>query len=802
MRSFRWATLCFALADVLSGQSHPSTNWNTDGGRTVSAEGMPAGLAVKAIAAAGGGSLAVAADGTVWEWGGKSSVPVRASGLSGIMAVAPGVALKDDGTVWTWQSGSAAAQVSGLSGVTAIATGGGGYGLQMLALKGDGTVWSWENSSSPSLSQTSPPAQVSGLGGTNAIAVGPVCYLAVKFDGTVWQWAPQQLGGIPTWSTAPAQVSGLSGVASVVASGSTGVALKLNGTVWEWQINDPRSPNQYNTPPAQVSGLSDVISISSMGGHRLALKRDGTVWGWGPNAFGQLGNGTTSGWNESSPPVQVSGLSGVTAIAAGNVHSLALQSDGTLWAWGSDFSGQLGTGAVLQRSYPVQVRGLGGAATAAAGGRSLVLKGDGTVWEWGAPYQGGPYGPTDAGSPAPVQVRDLTDVQAITAPGPCMAVKRDGTVWQWAPFNQWPISSESAPARVEGLEHVVAVSGQVALARDGTVWEGFGYPGYPLKPVQVAGLKKVVAVAGYNLGNLALEDDGTVWQWGTWEDVVFGDTQALEPQQVYGLAGIVAIAAGDIATALQRDGTVWEWIGRAMPGRRTGVTDVTAIAVGNAYSMALRRDGTVWTWGRNDNGQLGEGSTTNRSAPVQVAGLSEVKAIAAGSGYALAVKRDGTVWAWGDNRQGQLGEEWIAFHSTPVQVIRPGAPDLTIRMRHDGDFTVGDEVVYSLTVTNIGRMPTAGMITVTDTLPPGLAWLTATGSDWGCSAADQVVTCMSPVRIEPGASSTIGLVLEVGAAAWPGITNLAVLSNESDRNTSNNAAGDPTVVLAGAATKE
>ena len=761
MRRSRWVSLCFGLASVLS------------------AAATPEGLKVKAIAASANSSVAVAADGTVWEWGG---FPSRVSGLSDITAVAAGtrqsLALKDDGTVWSWQAGSAAAQVSGLTGAPVVAIG--VNGNFAVALKGDGTVWTWGGTTCGG--QPLAPAQVSGLAAITAVAAGPGFYLAVKSDGTVWVWRPVGCGY--TDSPAPSQVSGLNSIVSVVvAGGATGVALKLNGTIWEWRI-DLNSPNQNSSPPAQVSVLNDVTAIAagSGGGHRLALKRDGTVWARGGNDYGQLGNGTTSGnWYESSPPVQVSGLGTVTAIAAGNFHSLALQADGTLWAWGGDFGGQLGIG-VPARPIPGQVRGLNGVTTVAAalGGscRNLALKGDGTVWEWGTLSLNM--------SPPVVQVSGLSDVQAISAAGWCMAVKHDGTVWTWGVRYGSP--SETAPAQIEGLDHIVAVS-RVALRGDGTVWEDWG------KPVQVAGLNRVVAVAAYwswGFGNLALKDDGTVWQWAVDEDErydLYNGPLALEPEQVDGLTGIVAIAGGDIATALKRDGTVWEWSDRAMTRQRTGVNDVTAIAVGIGYSVAVKRDGTVWIWSRVDNGQLGR-------APVQVPALSDVKAIAAGSinGSALAVKRDGTVWSSGGGPD-QLGEEWIAIRTTPVAVVPLGAPDLAIAMSHDGDFTVGDKGIYKLTLTNVGLTATSGMITVTDMLPPGVTWITATGSDWGCSVADQVVTCANPVQIEPGASSSIGLVVEVGSAAWPGVTNLAVVSNETDRNGANNAGWDPTVVL-------
>src|SRR5205823_208038 len=131
-----------------------------------------------------------------------------------------------------------------------------------------------------------------------------------------------------------------------------------------------------------VSGLSGVTAIAAGGLHSLALKSDGTVWAWGYNAYGALGNGTAI---SSSTPVQVSGLSGVTALAGGYGHSLALKSDGTVRAWGYNYYGELGNGTAFNDSLtPVQVSGLSGV-TAIAGGEfhSLALKSVGTVSAWG-----------------------------------------------------------------------------------------------------------------------------------------------------------------------------------------------------------------------------------------------------------------------------------------------------------------------------------------------------------------------------------------------------------------------------------
>ena len=189
-----------------------------------------------------------------------------------------------------------------------------------------------------------------------------------------------------------------------------------------------------------------------------------------------------------------------------------------------------------------------------------------------------------------------------------------------------------------------------------------------------------VKAGGYQ--SLGLKLDGTVWAWGV---IVTGQNENIEshtPVQVSGLSGVVAIAAGRVhSLALKSDGTVLAWgfnnygqlgdgttTDRSTPVQVSGLSGVVAIAGGDLHSLALKSDGTVWAWGFNDYGQLGDGTTTDRSTPVQVSGLSGVVAIAGGQVHSLALKSDGTVLAWGFNNYGQLGDGTTTDRSTPVQV--------------------------------------------------------------------------------------------------------------------------------------
>ena len=384
---------------------------------------------------------------------------------------------------------------------------------------------------------------------------------------------------------------------SVRAEGPLGSAL-----VWGWTGYGPTSATQISSTPVQVVELNNVVAIDGTRSHTLMVKSDSTVWAFGNNTYWQLGDGTT---NSSTIPVQVKGpggvgyLSGITAVATGWYHNLALKSDGTVWAWGYNSDGQLGI-AVRDSgsSTPVQVKAPAGAgfltdvvAIAAERFWSLALKSDGTVWAWGANYEAGVGDNTTGTRSRPVQVVGpsgvgfLTDVTAIAA-GDTLAIARksDGSVWTWG-------------------------SNYYGQAGDGTM-ATTGANRRKLAPVQVKGpggigfLGDVVAVGTGQYHALAVKSDGTVWAWGD-------DT-----------AGQLGNGTNPAST------TPVQVLGPGGTGFLTGITAVNgANAVQNleyAHSVALAQDGSVWTWGWNKYGQLGDGTTTLRDTPVKVVGIGGV----------------------------------------------------------------------------------------------------------------------------------------------------------------------------------
>ncbi len=337
------------------------------------------------IAAGEAHSVAIAWDGTVWEWGGSSLAPSRPHqviGLSGATAVAASsnysLALKNDGSVWQWGIGAAPSVVDGLAEIVAVAASThakavtdlypSDEGLHGLALKSDGTVWTW--------AELGPATQIYGLTGVVAIAGGYDHQLALRNDGTVWAWGSNTCGQSGNASPSgwnepadwilPRQVAGISAAVAISAGGGEhffsfghSLALKGDGTVWEWGCN---GTGEVQPTPRQVGELPTILRIAAGGEHSLTLKDDGTIWTWGWNYYGQLGDGSrTYGFGPESviaAPVQVSNLCNVRELAGGEEHSLALTGDGSVWAWGFNSNGQLGDGTTTNRSAPIQVSGL------------------------------------------------------------------------------------------------------------------------------------------------------------------------------------------------------------------------------------------------------------------------------------------------------------------------------------------------------------------------------------------------------------------------------------------------------------
>ena len=332
--------------------------------------------------------------------------------------------------------------------------------------------------------------------------------------------------------------------------------------------------------PVQIDAGTTWSEIATRDGHSMATKTDGTLWTWGYNQFGQLGNGAPVGTYPSgrlSSPVQVGALTNWSKISAGESHSIATKTDGTIWSWGGNYgtgNGQLGLGDTAARSSPVQIGALTTWSQIATGARhTMAVKTDGTMWSWGNGGSGrlGLGNQTDYSSPK--QIGALTTWSKITTTSAAsFAIKTDGTLWGW------------------GYNYYGGVG-------DGTTI-------YRSSPVQIGALTTWSSIDGGDGYVLAIKTDGTLWSWGY--------------NAYYGALGL-----GNTTN-------------RSSPVQVGALTTWSAVSAGSFTSVAIKTDGTLWSWGFNAQAQLGLGNTTNRSSPVQVGSSTAWYSVAAGP-HTLAI---------------------------------------------------------------------------------------------------------------------------------------------------------------------
>ena len=364
-----------------------------------------------------------------------------------------------------------------------------------ISIHQDGSISSLGNLSFGNISVTS-NGDITTSGGVylNGVKLGAGPSSPVVISGTLWDFGLNNYGqlgqGNTTNYSSPVQVGALTNWASVACGGAHTVAIKTDGTLWVWGGYNSfgqlglGDTNPYSSP-AQVGALTTWESVASGGYSTMAIKTDGTLWGWGNDSYGQLGLGTQV--QAYSSPVQVGSLTNWKTVGCGilSLHTLAIKTDGTLWAWGKDNYGQLGQGNTTNYSSPVQVGALTNWASVAAGQfHTAAIKTDGTLWTWGGYNVFGQLGQGNTTNySSPVQVGALTNWASVTCGRfHTAAIKTDGTLWAWGYNNDGEL----------GLGNTTNYS----------------------SPVQVGALTNWASVAGGQSHTTAIKTDGTLWAWG------------------------------------------------------------------------------------------------------------------------------------------------------------------------------------------------------------------------------------------------------------------------------------------------
>ena len=696
------------------GNSSGQLGNNTLTNRSSPVQTIAGGTNWKQVSNSNANTAAIKTDGTLWNWGenayfqlgnsyywlasSKNPLLLMTSSLGSSLnlhnnlSTKIGTALiKTDGTLWNWGSNSwgqlgdntivhKSSPVQTITGGTNWKQVAGGI-YNTAAVKTDGTLWIWGDNSWGQLGDNTIVAKSSPIqtiaGGTNwsQVACGPWNIAAIKTDGTLWTWGLNSAGELGD-NTAVAKSSPIQTIAggtnwSQVACGDRHIAaIKTDGTLWLWGTNSfygflgDSTIVGKSSPVQTITGGTDWKQVACGTGITAAIKTDGTLWNWGNNISGQLGNSTQVA--KSSPIQTIAGGTNWSQVNCGDSFTAAIKTDGTLWTWGGNSSGQLGNNTLTNRSSPVQTiaGGTNWNYISTSSNSMYSIDTSDNLWSWGSNTAGQLFiaGSADnKSSPVQTIAGGTNWSQVETSLDHTAAIKTDGTLWTWGYNTQGQLGDNTQ----------VAKSSPIQTIAGGTNWS---------------------QVACGTTYTAAIKTDGTLWTWGYNGYGNLGDNTAVKKsspiQTIAGGTNWSQVACGIYNTAaIKTDGTLWTWgynssgqlgdntqVSKYSPAQTiAGGTNWKYVSCGDSHIIAIQLNNTLWTWGSNTNGNLGDNTQVAKSSPIQtIAGGTSWKQVSGGTTYTAAIKTDGTLWTWGYNFTGVLGDNTRSYKSSPVQTIAGG----------------------------------------------------------------------------------------------------------------------------------
>jgi len=396
-------------------------------------------------------------------------------------------------------------------------------------------------------------------------------------------------------------------------------AVTADSELLAWEDNEDGhlelEDNANQSAPAHArnanTGAGNWASVSAGYVNTIAITTNGELWAWGANWDGGLGLGDTVHRNTPRRVGDASNwASSSSNLAAGDrdwasSHTLAITTTGELWAWGLNLHGQLGLGDTASRNAPTRVDSASNWASVSVGfAHTVAITTSGELWAWGR-NQVGQLGLADtANRDTPERVGSASNWASVSAGSSyTLAVTTNGELWAWG--DNW--------------------RGQL----------GLGDTVHRNTPTRVGNASNWASVSADDDHTMAITTTGELWAWG-------------------------GNASGQLGLG--------DTVHRNTPTRVGSASNWASVSAGSSYTLAVTTNGELWAWGSNWEGRLGLGDTANRNAPTRVGSASNWASVSAGWNHTVAITTSGELWVWGNNEFGQLGLGDTASRNTPTRV--------------------------------------------------------------------------------------------------------------------------------------
>jgi len=352
--------------------------------------------------------------------------------------------------------------------------------------------------------------------------------------------------------------------------------------------NRPIDPTRNTSIPTTIFIENKKIKFATVSAgdvHSVGIDIDGSLWAWGPNYHGQLGDGTNK---NKTRPVKI--IDDVIYATAGTDNTFAIRKDNSLWGWGGNEYGQLGDGTNINQSKPVKIMN-DVVAVSAYGYHTAVIKKDGTLWVWGMNTNGEIGDGTTNNRNRPVKIMDDV-IDIATSLGNTAAIKKDKSLWAWGYTNEGVLTFDKGSN--DNISSCVS-------------------------PVKI--MENVVSINLAWCNAYVIKTDGNLWGWG------------------HNSMGQLGNDKFDIYYTAEKPLKIMD--------------DVEEVSAGSWNTIAIKKDGSLWFWGSHPTLGGGHEYDNVQSVPIKI--MENAKKVSAGNNHVFIIKNDGSLWVFGTNMFGEFG---------------------------------------------------------------------------------------------------------------------------------------------------